>query len=346
MPRGVVCSLGLLTFSCLVALKLASAPKTAAQPAVRVYMYASHFTPEFCATVRSLLFNSWDVTLFGAASDASPPATKRAKMTGPLQWLSEQPPNDIIVGLDAFDVLAQRPPQDLLNIFSHLHADVVYGAEKGCWPFVVHGNASSRAHYCEKRYAVAAPQDPRLPRFLNSGIVIGRAGGKSLSLSTMHALLTVQQTSKWDAAGVIGQIYKVLNTIVDFQVFRAGSSNGMDDDQELAAFVYLGGAFNVKLDFKSALAKSLYNSSDDLEPSTVPNSRDTAHTKQLWRDRISGSTPVFLHSNGDKMPFYIFNKTMWFSGMHLKDVHLPNSLIVHAANGSDVQFNSICPDLV
>ena len=141
------------------------------------------------------------------------------------------------------------------------------------------------------------------------------------------------------AAGVIGQIYQVENTMLDYQSFMAGSTDGMLDEQGLVAFVYLGGAFNVKLDFKSALSKSLFEGSDDLEPSLV-------HSRQLWRDKISGATPVFLHSNGGKMPFYHFNRSMWYSDMQLKDVHPHTSMVVHIANGSDVQFRTICPQSV
>ena len=103
------------------------------------------------------------------------------------------------------------------------------------------------------------------------------------------------------------------------------------DTQGLVAFVYLSGAFDIKLDYRSSIAKSLHLSDGDLE----------LMEDHLWMDTLTGNIPTFLHSNGGKMPFYEYNGTMWFD---VAPGHkIPTTARLLAPNGTEIAFHAVCP---
>ena len=143
-------------------------------------MYGSNATPEFCSSVWSLLHNGWELTVTGGALDVNvvDPHDKMwhrsvGTLVGALEWVSKQNDDDILVSLDAYDVLAQTGPAQALAAFKAMGADAVYSAEKNCWPFSHWGNRTRADSICE-RY----PEVPSAayPRYINTGVMMARAG--------------------------------------------------------------------------------------------------------------------------------------------------------------------------
>lgn len=280
----------------------------------RAYMYSSQVTRTMCDTLRGLLFNGWQVTVLGGVSDPSLRSKDimwhrmEGKMLVPMKWMQRQSVDDIIVWVDAYDVVTQAGPEEVLRKYRAMDAEVVYSAELNCWPFSHWGNRERANKTCE-RY----PPTPRSrqPRYINTGVIVGRAGTMVRLVKTLNNLLTYHRK--------------------DFQ-----QGETQMDDQGMAAFVFLSGAFDSKLDYYSEITKNMFMAEQDVEPNVMGGRR-------VWRDKTSGSTPVFLHSNGGKMPFYNLNGSMWYDVAHAR---LPESAAVYAFDGTALPFRTICPGVV
>eukprot|EP00887_Chlorella_sp_A99_P005844 scaffold1.g5844.t1 len=105
------------------------------------------------------------------------------KMLVPMKWMQRQSVDDIIAWVDAYDA----GPEEVLRKYRAMDAEVVYSAELNCWPFSHWGNRERANKTCE-RY----PPTPRSrqPRYINTGVIVGRAGTMVRLVKTLNNLLT------------------------------------------------------------------------------------------------------------------------------------------------------------
>ncbi len=78
------------------------------------------------------------------------------------RYVEDIPETDIVMFVDAYDVLFLSTPEQILKKFKKMNSNFVIAVERTCWPY---GELASKF-----------PQSPTSLRYLNSGAFIGYAG--------------------------------------------------------------------------------------------------------------------------------------------------------------------------
>lgn len=115
-------------------------------------------------------------------------------------------------------MLLNGGPQEVLRQYLRLGHRVVFGAERGCWPFVMFPDG---AQLCREKY----PRSPTADRFLNSGVWVGRA---------RHA------------RALTAEVRRRLSAIRD------------GDDQEIMTRIFWDDKLGVGLDYHAQLVRSMH----------------------------------------------------------------------------------------
>jgi hypothetical protein len=207
------------------------------------------------------------------------------KLYGQLLALRDIPDETIVVFADAYDVLASGYPHEVVSRYRAFNAPVIFGAEKGCWPFIQFSVAETAKkitqgtlskpikelppnadgqYLCSKYY----PSSPTGQRYINSGVWIGSARHAKKFL---HSLQTRLQ------------------------------QHPSGNDQEFVTYLYWENENGVELDFYSLLIKSMHDAKDDV-----------AYGHRLW-ERNYQTDPIFWHFNGGGKAFFPdVERQMWY----------------------------------
>ena len=263
--------------------------------------YASSVNEAFCRTARSALINDIPLHVVGGSQGAlSLVESQEAKPQKYLDTLQKHQssfrPKQVLAFIDGFDVLVQARANVILRNFDAFRADVVYGAEKNCWPYV--RSEVAKAEMCSlfgsNRDADRLYGSEQPVRWLNSGIMLCRA----------------TSCKSWFEA-----------------MSRVHPKHFEKDDQAIAAEACLKHGDLCKVDYLSQIVHNTYLAVDDLSKSS---------DGRTWRNSKTGSTPVFLHFNGDKTPM---------PGMDPHDIddgkRYRNKLMAFE-NDSMVPFHEVC----
>jgi hypothetical protein len=157
-------------------------------PTFHALTYASDARGDFCTMLSTATAHGLPVTLLGWGGGTD----KLAKLSTSLLYVSQIPWYDIVLFFDGFDVLISAGVQEFVEKFeriSHQGADIVFGAEKGCFPW----GEDTRGPWCWDIFP-----DPPLTRFgrvspyrtLNSGSWIARAGAIKALLQDVIDMVT------------------------------------------------------------------------------------------------------------------------------------------------------------
>jgi hypothetical protein len=234
-----------------------------------VLSYASHKGSDdrFCQSVESFLQHGYRYHLIGWGTKLK---SLNDKVYGSVVAVRELEDSAMVLFVDAYDVLVQAYPLELLERFRAFNRSLVVGAEKGCWPFVqfkpeevkrrvpaaLPDSADGR-YVCDHYF----PPSPTTQRYLNSGAWMGRAGKAKELFGLLQGRLRASQHG---------------------------------DDQEEFTYIYTGGKMkdSLALDFHSRLVKNMHASDDDWE---------VAASGRL-RDKLHGTEPLLWHFNGGSKP--------------------------------------------
>ena len=231
--------------------------------------YASSANEAFCRTARSALINNIPLYVVGGSQGAlSLVQSQEAKPQKYLDTLRKHEisfrPRQILAFIDGFDALVQAPASAIVRKFDAFQADVVYGAEKNCWPYV--RSDLAKAEMCplfgSNREADRLYGSEQPVRWLNSGIMLCRA----------------TSCKSWFEA-----------------MSRVHPKHFEKDDQAIAAEACLKHGDLCKVDYLSQIAHNTHSAVDDLSISS---------DGKTWRNGKTGSAPAFLHFNGDKTPMH------------------------------------------
>ncbi|MCE5319251.1 MAG: hypothetical protein LLG04_18045 [Parachlamydia sp.] len=91
------------------------------------------------------------------------------------EFIQPLPDDDIVLLVDAFDVLILASPETLLERFLEMQNPCAIGAEKICYPF----------SHLKKRF----PPSPTRFKYLNSGTVMGYAGYLKKMLNAVEPII-------------------------------------------------------------------------------------------------------------------------------------------------------------
>jgi len=243
---------------------------------VHAVMYASHQGRDdrFCRAIESAVRHNVSVVVLGWG----------VKWTGLSQKLeaahayaSSLSPKDIILFTDAFDVMYATGLEPLKRNFLGFKADIVFGAECGCWPHIMINES-----LCFSAANGGYPASPTPYRYLNSGTWMGYSDRAS------EMLLKVIQ--------------------------EAGANFTGANDQELMANFYMAGRFGIKLDFSNKLFQSMHMTLEPPFSRCFPHEdvKLDEETRMFYNSR-TGSFPSIFHFNGGGKLFHLrYEKKMWY----------------------------------
>ena len=229
--------------------------------------YASSANEAFCRTARSSLVNDIPLYVVGGSQDSlSLVESQEAKPQKYLDTLQKHEnsfrPGQILAFIDGFDALVQARTSAIVRKFDAFYAEVVYGAEKNCWPYV--RSEVAKAEMCplfgSNREAERLYGSEQPVRWLNSGIMLCRA----TSCKSWFEAMSLDHPKHFEK-----------------------------DDQAIAAEACLKRSDLCKVDYSSQIAHNTYLAVDDLSKSS---------DGRTWENNKTGSKPAFLHFNGDKTP--------------------------------------------
>ncbi len=233
-----------------------------------VLSYASHKGSDdrFCQSVESFLQHGYRYHLIGWGMKL---LSLNDKVYGSVLAVRELEDNAMVLFVDAYDVLVQAYPVELLDRFRAFNRSLVVGAEKGCWPFVQFKpeevkrrvpaalpDGADGQYVCDHYF----PPSPTTQRYLNSGAWMGRAGKAKELFGLLQGRLRASQHG---------------------------------DDQEEFTYIYTSGKMkdSLVLDFHSRLVKNMHASDNDWE---------VAHGR--LRDKLHDTEPLLWHFNGGSKP--------------------------------------------
>lgn len=312
---------------------------------VHVVLPASNSSPRFCRSLSTLLIHNYEPTLINWNGETHH-SSKIFKLLEYLQTNTsakhehslnlppqcEEERGDIVISMDAYDVLTQRPLESVIEQFEQVPAKIVYSAEKGCHP--------PNEDWCKKVPDSPLPHNyygPRTdredlrysrPRFLNSGFVIGYAK----DLLALYSDAAASATS------------------------RKGHFNA---DQSIFGPLYVSGLHNMTLDWIGTMSTPYFFFEEEVGAQPIPMD-NPARNHSLLRDevpwtlfnRVTGQFPAFVHFNGDKNHMDQQWSRLWFGGGQgmpvMQRIHNflnSDNVSIPLDNGVSLPFHELCPGL-
>ena len=209
----------------------------------------------------------------------------KSKLQKPISYnqlskkITLKTPQRLLVFFDAYDIMFQQSADFFLGVYTHtFDTKIVYSAEKNCFPY----NEKVCKRYRDDSDMTRMYPNKRPVKYLNSGVVIGVA----------------RDLASWFESSI---------------AILESPTNTIDDDQELAAVLYLdqlrdNSTFEsqkVVLDLSSALFMSMQESYSELEISAVDG---------RYLNSKTGKIPGLLHFNGPgyKEGVPDFEEKMWW----------------------------------
>jgi hypothetical protein len=154
---------------------MSSSSSSSTTSTLHIAMYASHpgSDDRFCRSIESALAHDVRLQLLGWKI---PWRGLSQKLEAVYHLSHTLPPNDIILFIDAYDVMFAGNETEILARFLRLNASIVFAAECGCWPHI-----AEDPNICYQAY----PASPTSARYLNSGTWIGYAKEASVMLKAV-----------------------------------------------------------------------------------------------------------------------------------------------------------------
>lgn len=156
--------------------------------AIHYLMPATKATDNFCYTLASALIHDAKPTVLNWNSTLVKPAIYWAKVRATHQFLLEHTqPNDVVVFVDGYDNILQRPLREVVAEFVNAGHRVMFGAEKGCCcepetkeiPFCTKSPDSPLSQQTvwgkDPGWSTGPNEFKRMPKYLNSGTMIAYA---------------------------------------------------------------------------------------------------------------------------------------------------------------------------
>lgn len=236
----------------------------------------------FCRAVESAYHHSIKLTILGWGEKW---LGLSQKLTAAYNYAKSIPPTDVLMFVDAFDVMFAGTPEYIMEQFrASSKTGVLFAAECGCWPQIM----ENKGHDCFYAY----PKSPTPYRYLNSGTWIG----------------------------IADQSAAMLLDIIN----KAGSDFANANDQKLVSDMFIHKQHGIELDYYSRVFQSMHMTDRPLAHCapggdvTTPTQRAIAfpHNSSVpisYYNAVTQSIPAVYHFNGGGKTYHLkYESGMWY----------------------------------
>ena len=299
-----------------------SSPRSSSSPSsppLRVVTYGSHAGYKFCWLLFSAVQEQLDLTVLGF-NQAGQGRGLGYKLLTTLDYLRTLAEDEVVLFVDAFDVIVSNNASVLLTHFHRLQSPLVFSAEKGCWPYL-DGRAQGE-ELCLWYY----PDKPSstIYRFVNTGSWMGYVWAVRRLLEDIVAFHTrnaAEQSEMGGERAAVGQLNDQ-ELVTDYFVCdflqtlyaKGGERAVLDrvgrvfhDTTAAAAVARIAGCeltgvarYNISLDYAASIFQSLHNS--EVDQHVYAQQQFDLHVdwdeqRGRWRNK-QGFHPAVFHFNG------------------------------------------------
>ena len=287
-------------------------------PPLRVVTYGSHAGYKFCWLLFSCAQEGLDLTVLGFNKAGQKGLGYKLLTT--LDYLKTLEDDEVVLFVDAFDVIVSNNASVFLHNFQRLQSPLVFSAEKGCWPYL--DGRKGGEGLCLYYY----PDKPSttIYRFVNTGSWMGYAWAARRLLGDIVQFHTRNQATEGAGGGeraAVGQLNDQ-ELVTDFFVCdflqtlyaQGGDAAVVDrvgrvfhDKTAKEAVGRIAGCeltgvprYNISLDYEASLFQSLHNSEVDQTiwaQQTFDIHVEWDEQRQRWRNK-QGWYPAVFHFNG------------------------------------------------
>ena len=288
-------------------------------PPLRMVTYGSHAGYKFCWLVFSAVQEQLDLIILGF-NQAGQGKGLGYKLLTTLDYLRALQDEEVVLFVDAFDVIVSNNASVLLSNFHRLQSPLVFSAEKGCWPYL-DGRPQGEG-LCLWYYPNQPPSS--VYRFVNTGSWMGYAWAARRLLEDIVAFHTrhaAEQSAKGGERAAVGQLnYQELVTdffVCDYlqTLFAEGGERAIvervgrvfEDSTAAAAVARIPGCeltgvarYNISLDYAASIFQSLHNSEVDQRiwaQQDFDIHVEWDEQRARWRNK-QGWYPAVFHFNG------------------------------------------------
>jgi hypothetical protein len=215
----------------------------------------------FCEVIHTAVRYGWTIHLLGWGK-ISLWGPKHAKIGNTLSFLKRLPPDQLVLFIDAFDVLLAGGPEEAKRKFLQAseevsNSDIIVSTETKCWPFFL--DEKWKDHVCQEHYPHPPTLTAETHRWLNSGSWMGYADA---AIKLLEGLKTISK--------IPGLLFS-------------------HDDQALLHYAFLSGLYSVGLDYNQTIFQSMNAYREDLV---------FDKSQQRWKNQRFNEYPITMHFNG------------------------------------------------
>ncbi len=293
---------------------------TSHRPSIHIITYASHAGKDdrFCRTIESAIRNEIDLVVLGWGQRWK---GLPQKLEAALTYSKTLPKEDVIMFVDAFDVLFIDSAERILDTYLQVKAPkLLFAAECGCWPVKIS---------CFTRY----PRSPTTYRYLNSGTWMGRVED---SIDMLTKLM--KRAGKGELAFIAN------DQRLCSDMYESGGSK-IRLDHYAAIFQSMHATLGPPLPYCNPI--------EDLVLEKVGVGRGTSSnngSRALFRNRRTGTRPLVFHFNGGgKEHHREIEKNIWYRQQAKIGLHsVVDKVIRTVSNGivgwdRSIKFREMCP---
>ena len=305
------------------------------RPKLHVVTYASHggIDDRFCRSLESIYQNNINLKLLGWGQKWK---GLPQKLEAALSYAKTQPKQDLLLFVDAFDVLFMGNTEEIIDTYLNMHSPkLLFGAECGCWP---------RTRACFSRY----PPSPTRYRYLNSGTWIARMENAVYLIEEL-----MLRAGKGEAA------YIANDQRLASDMYVSGKMN-VKIDHYAQLFQSMHATLGPPLPYCNPIEDLVY------EPETVSSNmsdyggynniqfRENGGRNVFKNRRTGGTRPLIFHMNGGGKKYFLeLEKRAWYRQSYTVDtinvksnlqlMQLSVNVVESTGNERFVRFGEVCP---
>ena len=302
------------------------------RPKLHVVTYASHpgIDDRFCRCLESVLQNGISLKVLGWGQKWK---GLPQKLEAALSYAKSQPKEDVMLFVDAYDVLFMGGANDILNIYLQMGSPkLLFGAECGCWPLT---------RSCLTRY----PRSPTRYRYLNSGTWIARIES---AVNLLKELMV--RAGKGEAAYIANDQRLASDAYVSGRM-------GIKIDHYAQLFQSMHATAGPPLPYCNPLEDLVYEPvTTNSKNSTNGDVKISAYShSSTFKNRKTGSRPLIFHMNGGGKKYLLgFEKGAWYRQIPMVGVinaktnsqlmQVLVSVVENEGKERRIKFGEMCPN--
>lgn len=284
-------------------------------PEIYLYSFSSQgnkFNEDACLSTVTAILAGWQLHMVSIVKEKKLALggkfnNKLIKIYAIYEIVKSHNDNDIILFVDAFDVVFQNDVSRFLNIYAgmDLKGKILYNSEQNCFP-------SGQAHYdCPifKGRSVSS---------VNAAVATAPSSSSSLTCDLQERLAPANYSSRYLNSGVFIGSAKSIRELYEYIIeVNVDTPNRCRGDQQLVSWVYGLQLQPIVLDFDQVLLAAMFGEYSNFYFS---KNRGVLSKNKQEKKNSKRVQPFALHFNGDKVGYvYTVRKLVrWHVSLHGK----------------------------